>query len=288
MIRKIVQIDEEKCDGCGKCVPSCAEGAIRLEDGKARLSSDVLCDGLGACLGECPRGAITIVEREAQAFDEWAVTRRLGRRSPVTDCDGFASARRRARPASSSLVPEREESGCPGSRATSWGAAGSDRAPSSGPTAAGPADRRPRLRLLLPEPPAARFSTSPASGSRLGQWPVQLHLVSTAAPYFQGADLLVAADCVPFAFARFHEDLLDGRRVVIGCPKLDDNRFYVEKLTELFRISSVRSVTVAKMEVPCCSGIAWAVRQALEAAGKSLPYREVTIGIRGEVRNGGC
>ncbi len=274
MIRKIVEIDEEKCDGCGQCVPACAEGAIRLEAGKAKLSSDVLCDGLGACLGECPRGAITVIEREAEAFDEAAVARRLGHR-----------------PGLSVVPPPPEPAGCPGSRSLSWGNA-RRRAPPAQPLTLveprSPAahDARPRLAVLesaasveagRPPPPAA-------NGSRLGQWPVQLHLVSTGAPYFRDADLLVAADCVPFAYARFHEDLLDGRRVVIGCPKLDDNCFYQEKLTELFRRSAVRSVTVAKMEVPCCAGIAQAVRQALAAAGRQVPYREVTIGIRGEIK----
>ncbi len=284
MIRKIVQIDEEKCDGCGKCVPSCAEGAIRLEGGKARLSSDVLCDGLGACLGDCPLGAITIVEREAETFDEVAVARHLARVRPA--------------PRLSALAPAPAPAGCPGSRAMSWtGTRNGPSAPPPGAVRPHPAgsglsnagEARARLSVLasVPSPPnAARPSPSAANGSRLGQWPVQLHLVSTGAPYFQDADLLVAADCVPFAYARFHEDMLDGRRLVIGCPKLDDNRFYQEKLTELFLRSSVRSVTVAKMEVPCCGGIASAVRRALEAAGRNVPYRELTIGIRGELVDG--
>jgi NAD-dependent dihydropyrimidine dehydrogenase PreA subunit len=275
MIRKIVAIDDEKCDGCGQCVPACVEGAIRLEAGKARLSSDVLCDGLGACLGECPRGAITIVEREAEAFlevsHEAAVARLVGHR-----------------PALSVVPPLPEPAGCPGSRAMSWGD-GSRGAPPAQPRVEPcpplARDSRPRLAVIeSANPPRAAEPLPPAAnGSKLGQWPVQLHLVSTGAPYFQNADLLVAADCVPFAYARFHEDLLDGRRVVIGCPKLDDNRFYLEKLTELFRRSSVRSVTVAKMRVPCCAGIAWAARQALAAAGRNVPYREVTVGVRGEI-----
>ncbi len=260
MIRKIVQIDEEKCDGCGQCVPACAEGAITLEAGKARLSSDVLCDGLGACLGECPRGAITIIEREAEAFDEASATGHLGHR-----------------PVLSVVAPAPEPAGCPGSRAMSWGDANLRLASTR--------QARPRLAVLESAPSAGpEQRPRPAvNGSRLGQWPVQLHLVSAGAPYFQNADLLVAADCVPFAYARFHDDLLDGRRVVIGCPKLDDNRFYQQKLTEIFRRSSVRSVTVAQMEVPCCAGIARAVRQALAVAGKDVPYREVTVGIRGEI-----
>ncbi|HEU4384310.1 MAG TPA: ferredoxin [Anaeromyxobacteraceae bacterium] len=250
MKRKIVEFDESKCDGCGDCIPSCAEGAIQLVNGKARLVGDVLCDGLGACLGECDKGAIRIVEREAEAFDEAAVERHLGAaRHPPALADPPAT------------VPG---GGCPGSRAIDLGA---------------PPPRR-GLAVVGLEPEPMRPA---AGGSRLSHWPVQLHLVSTRAPYFQGADLLLAADCVPFAYARFHDDLLAGRRVVVGCPKLDDNQAYLAKLTELFRVSDVRSVTVAKMEVPCCGGIAWAAREALARSGKSLPYREVTVGIRGEL-----
>ncbi len=248
MKRKIVQFDEARCDGCGDCIPSCADRAIQLVNGKARLVGDRLCDGLGACLGDCEKGAIRIMEREAEGFDEAAVERHLTALRP-------APAPRPAQVAAP---------GCPGSRAVDLGP---------------PAPRR-GLSVLGPEPEPMRPA---AGGSRLSQWPVQLHLVSTRAPYFQGADLLLAADCVPFAYARFHEDLLAGRRVVVGCPKLDDNQAYLGKLAELFRLSDIRSVTVAKMEVPCCGGIAWAARQALAQSGKSVPYREVTVGIRGEL-----
>jgi NAD-dependent dihydropyrimidine dehydrogenase PreA subunit len=247
MMRKIVKIDQEKCDGCGLCVPSCAEGAIRIVDGKARLAAENLCDGLGACLGDCPRGAITVEEREADAFDETAVERHLatqGKTAPPHHT-----------PAVEPTVHHHGGGGCPGSRAMTF---------------------RPQ-----------EAATSEPSGSRqsqLGQWPVQLALVSTSAAYFQGADLLITADCVPVAYAGYHEDFLKGKAVVMGCPKLDDNSFYQEKLTELFIRSDVKSVTVLKMEVPCCSGIAAAARQALAASGKEIPYREITIGIRGDVK----
>jgi NAD-dependent dihydropyrimidine dehydrogenase PreA subunit len=261
MIRKIVEIDEARCDGCGDCIPSCAEGAIALVNGKARLSADRLCDGLGACLGECPQGAIRVVEREAEAFDEAAVAAHLARGPSL-------------RVAPSSGGGPGAASGCPGSRAMDLGPV----------RAAGPAARSRALSVLPAErAPAAGPAPAPVGGSRLTQWPVQLHLVSTSAPYFQGADLLVAADCVPFAYARFHEDLLAGRRLVVGCPKLDDIRFYAEKLAELFRRSDLRSVTVVKMEVPCCGGIAWAVRQALASSGRALPLEEITVGIRGDL-----
>jgi NAD-dependent dihydropyrimidine dehydrogenase PreA subunit len=248
MIRKIVTIDPDKCNGCGLCVPSCAEGAIRIENGKAVLAADNLCDGLGACLGECPQDAIRIEEREADAFDEEAVEEHLQK-----------SDRPHAAPAHHASPAEAHHAahhgGCPGSRAMTIERPDADDAAPGG----------------AKEP------------SRLAQWPVQLHLVPPAAPYFQDADLLIAADCVPFAYAGFHRDLLAGKAVVIGCPKLDDNRFYAEKLAEIFRVSSIRSITVVRMEVPCCGGIVMAARQALAASGKEIPFREVTITIRGEV-----
>ncbi len=248
MIRKIVTIDPNKCNGCGLCVPACAEGAIRIEYGKAVLAADNLCDGLGACLGECPQDAIQIVEREADDFDEAAVEEHL-----------LKSGRTHAAPAHHVLPAEphrvAQHGGCPGSRA-----------------------------MTFERPAADPSPTGSKQPSRLGQWPVQLHLVPTSAPYFQDADLLIAADCVAFAYADFHRDFLAGKALVIGCPKLDDNRFYTEKLTELFRVATIRSVTVLRMEVPCCGGIVMAARQALAASGKNIPFKEVTISLSGDVK----
>jgi Pyruvate/2-oxoacid:ferredoxin oxidoreductase delta subunit len=247
MLRKIVRIDEEKCNGCGLCVPTCAEGAIRIVNGKAQLAADNLCDGLGACLGECPQDAITIVERDADEFDEAAVEEHL----------------RETRAEEAAVTPHHlphgqagaHHGGCPGSRP-----------------------------MTFAPPPPADSSTAVRQPSQLRQWPVQLTLVPTSAPYFQDADLLITADCVPFAHADFHREFLAGKALVVGCPKLDDNRFYLEKLTELFRVASIRSITVLRMEVPCCGGIVMAARQALAASGKDIPFREVTIGINGEVK----
>ncbi len=254
MIRRIVHIDEEKCDGCGQCIPACAEGAIALVGGKARLSSDALCDGLGACLGDCPRGAISFEVREAAAFDVSVATARLARSSGAG-----ATARGRLAIVGGGTAAEDDAGGglaCPGARALSL----------------------PR-RTLSAVPPAP---AAPGAGrSRLGQWPVQLDLVPVSAPYFRGADLLVAADCVPFAYARFHEDFLAGRGVVIGCPKLDDLPAHVEKLGRILARNDVRSVTVVRMEVPCCAGITAAARRALASAGKAIPIAEVVIGVDG-------
>jgi len=251
MLRKIVEIDQDKCNGCGLCVPSCAEGAIKMINGKAVLSADNLCDGLGACLGECPQDAIKIIERDADEFDEAEVEKHL-KEIGAEQAHGHSHHQHHE---GKHQAGHGHGGGCPGSRAMSF-----------------------------EQKPTEAAEESGSRQSMLGQWPVQLNLVSTSAPYFQDAELLIAADCVPFAYADFHKDYLAGKAVVIGCPKLDDNQFYTEKLTELFRNSSLKSITVMKMEVPCCGGIAMAARQALAASGKKIPYEEVTVGIRGEIR----
>jgi Pyruvate/2-oxoacid:ferredoxin oxidoreductase delta subunit len=245
MIRKIVQIDQDKCNGCGLCVPACAEGAIKIINGKAVLDADNLCDGLGACLGECPQDAIKIIERDADEFDETEVEKHLQAIGlPTPHSHDYTPA---------AAPPQHHHGGgCPGSRAMSF----------------------------APAAPAAAGDT-PRQASQLRQWPVQLHLVPITAPYLQGADLLIAADCVPFAYANFHSDLLAGKVVVVGCPKLDDNKFYLEKLTDMFRTVDIKSITVVRMEVPCCGGIAMAARQALASSGKIIPYEDIVISIDG-------
>lgn len=231
MVREIVRIDEEKCDGCGLCVPACAEGAIRIVDGKAQLVAENLCDGLGACLGECPQGALIVEKRPADPFDESAVEKHL--------------------------VAAATPTGCPSARVAAFAPA----AEKGGEEA----ERRP---------------------SALRQWPVQMHLVPPSAPFLQGAELLLAADCVPFAYADFHRDLLQGKVLLVGCPKLDDGQAYLEKLTAILAKNRVRSLTVAHMEVPCCSGLVAIARRALEASGAAVPLQTVRIGIRGERQQG--
>jgi Pyruvate/2-oxoacid:ferredoxin oxidoreductase delta subunit len=258
-VRKIVQIDEARCDGCGECITSCAEGAIALVGGKARLVSDVYCDGLGACLSDCPQGAITVIEREAAGFDEAAVAARLaslGR--PPLPAPGHAPA---APAASHGPGPG---PGCPGSAAREL----------------------PRRGLaVMKDGPGPSLPQAPRQGgSTLSHWPVQLTLVPPQAPWLAGAHLLVAADCVPFAYAAFHADFLAGRKLVVGCPKLDDNQAYAAKLAQLCERNDLASITVVRMEVPCCGGIAWAAREGVARSGKAIPVHDVVIGVDGGVR----
>ena len=257
-----MQIDEAKCDGCGECITSCAEGAIALVGGKARLVSDVYCDGLGACLGECPQDAITVVERDAAAFDEGAVhvhLQRLGR-AQLPHAPGAAPSAAPA-PAAQAHGPAATAGGCPGSAAREI--------------------RRPSLSVLKDLPGPAAAPAPRQGGSTLSQWPVQLKLVPPTAPWLAGADLLLAADCVPFAYAGFHADFLAGKKLLVGCPKLDDNQAYAAKLAEMFTRNDVRSVTVVRMEVPCCGGIAWAAREGLARSGKQVPLHDVVNGVDG-------
>lgn len=244
--RKIIQIDEDKCNGCGLCVPSCAEGAIQLIDGKARLVSETYCDGLGACLGECPVGAITIEEREAVEFDEKAVKSHLKslnyKSGAVEPAELFSAAA--------------HSGGCPGSLSRT---------------------------LELPEEAKESPEASVRAPSRLANWPVQLKLAPVMAPYFEGADILLSADCVPFASADFHRRFMAGRTVLVGCPKLDDNAFYREKLSAIFKQNEIRSVEVVVMEVPCCSGLAFLAGEALKDSGREIPVKITLVGIRGEV-----
>lgn len=254
MIREIVFIDEDKCDGCGLCVPACEEGAIRIISGKARLISDRLCDGLGACLGHCPRGAIRIEKREAAEFDEHAVHAHVQARhgSVVDPADPAVS----------------QPGGCPSQQFARLG----QPAPRPSCPASGMADATESF-----SPP------NPEHRSELTQWPVQLKLLPPRAPVFQDADLLLAADCVPFALADFHSRLLRGCAVAIACPKLDDTSTYLPKLTEILTANRVKSITVVHMEVPCCTGILRLAVQARAASGTDVPIEDVVVSVRGDV-----
>lgn len=252
--RQIIRIDEERCTGCGECVPACAEGALEIVGGKVHVVEDFLCDGLGACLGECPEGALTIEEREAPEFDEEAVERRLATLEPAPPAAAQPSF-----------------SGCPGSLSRLL----RDDAPASaGHTVTGTTTTTGGNGHSRPEPERS-------SESLLQHWPVQLGLVSPLSPFLRDADLLIAADCAPLAYRLFHEDFLDGRSVVMACPKLDDAGAHLAKLTEVFQTAKPRSVTVVHMEVPCCFGLVALVRQAAQAAGLEAPIEETVITVSG-------
>jgi len=250
-VRKIVRIDEEKCNGCGQCIVNCPEGALQIVDGKARVVKESYCDGLGACIGTCPLDAITIEEREAEAFDEAAVKRHMAE----------AEEQREALPTVGGTGMMPVARGCPGSAVRQMD--GWHRHDASGTPGAG--------------------SAGLGSPSQLAHWPVQLTLVPPNAPFFHNADLLLVADCVPLAMADFHARFLRGRAVAVGCPKLDDPQAYVGKLAEIFRQSSPRSLTIVHMEVPCCTGLCRIAQMAMEAARREVPVREVTVSVDGRV-----
>lgn len=241
--RQIVQIDESKCDGCGECVPSCEEGAIRIIDGKARLVSEVYCDGLGACLNHCPQEAISIIEREAEAFDEAAAMQHVAKLKPTLHVFG-------------------QPSGCPGTAAQQLA-----------PTCPSQSTDL----LQAGNSPTETPSDGHEVPSQLGNWPIQIHLVPPQAPYLQQADLLLVADCVPFAYADFHRRFLSGRPVLIGCPKLDDGQAYVHKLAQIIVTAAPKSISVVHMEVPCCTGLSRIAQAAIEMSGVSVPLDDVTI-----------
>jgi len=248
VVRKIIEIDEDLCDGCGNCVPSCAEGALEIIDGKAKVIADLYCDGLGACLGECPVGALEIVEREADEFDEEAVEELLEEKKNEAP----------------TVMPMAPAGGCPSARLQSFG---------SPETAAG-AD---------PCQAANRPAALDQTESALSHWPVQIMLVPPNAPFLKGADLLVLADCVPVAFPTLHRDFLQGKAVMMGCPKFDDAEHYIEKFAQICKQSGIKSLTSVVMEVPCCSALPMIVKRGMELSGVKIPMEEVVISTRGKV-----
>ncbi len=273
-IRQIIHVDEEACTGCGECLPGCPEGALELVDGKVKLVSDVFCDGLGACLGDCPTGALTVEDREADSYDEGVVIEKIAAQGPevtnahlqhlrehgetelLEEAQRFLAAQQ---PNGTPAEQPATASGCPGSLA--------------------------RTITPAPTPPApVAFGKRQPTNSQLRQWPVQITLVPTQAPYLDKAELLIAADCTPFAYPSFHADFIKNKVVMVGCPKLDDVRPYMEKLATIFARNDIRSIEVVRMEVPCCQGLVRVVEDALARAGRNTPAISTVITVGGERR----
>jgi ferredoxin len=252
--RKVINIDEELCDGCGNCVPGCPEQALQVVDTpkgpKARLVKEFFCDGLGACLGTCPTGALSITEQEVDPYDEEATVKRIKEKAP----DMLDTHMQHMQEHAHEMHGAHEgHKGCPGAKVMHW-----DKAQNDQPSA------------------ATRI------GSQLRQWPVQLHLVHTDAPYFKNADIVFVADCVPVAYGDFHEDFLKNRVIAMGCPKFDDAQAYTEKIAQIIALSEPKSIEVVVMEVPCCSALETIVQKAVKMSGKNIPYKKSVIGIKGD------
>ncbi len=281
MKRKIIKIDENICNGCGKCIPNCPEGAIQIIDGKARLVGDLFCDGLGACLGTCPIGAISVEERDAQAYDEAKVMENIIRggnnvikahlkhllnhneNELFNQATDFLKQKGITNPLVAEIINTQSEGaqnqsgGCPGSRTI--------------------------FRRVEEESQSCEQANLTLK-SELRQWPVQLRLLNPNAPYFANADLVVCADCVPFTYANFHQRFLKGKTLIVFCPKLDhDLNEYVEKMAQVFANNTINSVTIVHMEVPCCSGVEMIIRKAMESAGKNITIKDYTISLKGDI-----
>jgi NAD-dependent dihydropyrimidine dehydrogenase PreA subunit len=274
MKRNIITIDQEKCTGCGLCIPNCPEGAIQIIDNKARLVSDLMCDGLGACLGHCPEGAITIEEREAEQYDERKVMANIVKQGAAIIKAHLTHLKNHGQTAyfdqaiqylneNHITIPVEMEtplraevhSGCPGARTMSFGAS-----------------------AAIAEAPTAK------QPSALTHWPIQMHLISPSAPHFAKSDFLLAADCTAFSLAAFHSDYLKGKTLGIACPKLDDGQdVYTKKIKALIDEARINTLTVAIMQVPCCGGLLHIAKQAAEQARRKVPIKCVTVGIKGEI-----
>lgn len=272
--RKIIEIDENKCNGCGLCIPNCPEGAIQIIDGKARLISDLFCDGLGACIGHCPQGAITFTEREAKPYNERKVMDNVIKQGDnvikahlvhlkehheekfLKEALDYLKEKKIESPLNEEpVLTDTYHQGCPGSRLMGF-------------------SRKQQSENGL--------GSAKESDSQLGNWPVQLMLVPAFAPYLNNADVLIAADCVPFAYPSFHDKLLKGKILLVGCPKLDDASVYAEKIVEILKNNDVKSITYAHMEVPCCFGLVDIIKKAIEESKSGSRFEEAVIGIKGE------
>ncbi|MDP2906563.1 MAG: 4Fe-4S binding protein [Nanoarchaeota archaeon] len=274
MRRKIIEVDEKRCNGCGACIPDCPEGALQIIDGKVRLVSELYCDGLGACVGSCPQDAIKVVEKEAKPYDETKVMERIakqgtnvikahlehlkvhGEKKYLSQAVDYLKKKGIKNPLEEKVDEKPLPCGCPGSQ----------------------------VRDMRGKKPVGYINDAEQE-SALGQWPVQLKLVPVNAPYFHNSDLLITADCVPFAYAGFHNKFLKDKAVVIGCPKLDDIGFYKEKLEEIIRSNKIKSVSIVHMEVPCCYGLYQAVEEAIKDSGKKLPFKEYVITVDGKIKS---
>jgi len=243
-VRKIIKIDESKCTGCGLCIPSCAEGALQIVNGKAKLVKDTYCDGLGACLGECPEGALTIIEREADRFDERVTEQHL---------KDIGRSVKKGEEDSPEPPPLQKSFQCPSAHAISIDFS---------------EEHKENVERVQ---------------SRLKNWPIKIELMAPNAPYLQNADLLIAADCAPFACGNFHNDIMKGKVTVIGCPKLNNGEAYLNKLMAIIKSNNLKSVTVAHMEVPCCHGLNYIVDKAIDLVGKSIEKKEIIIGVKGDI-----
>lgn len=274
MKRSIIKIDEEKCTGCALCIPNCPEGAIQIIDGKARLVSDLMCDGLGACLGHCPEGAITVEEREAEPYDEKKVMANIVKAGPNTirahldhlkdhGQEDFLKEAMEYLDENNIEIPKEKEktmngpqfSGCPGSST-----------------------------LAFAREDAAAEAVQGSRPSQLTHWPIQMHLLSPNAPHYQGADLLLAADCVAFSMGDFHKDYMKGKTLAIACPKLDEGQeIYLEKLKALIDTAKINTLTVMIMQVPCCGGLLRLAQRAAEEATRKIPIKNIVVGLQGEI-----
>jgi ferredoxin len=252
--RKIIKIDEEKCDGCGLCIPSCPEGALQIVNGKAKVVKENFCDGLGACLGECPQNALLIEERVTEEYDEEGVIAHIKEQSPELLAKHLAHLKEHA-----AELPQAHThpvaGGCPSARMVQW-----EKVP-----------KKAAVEVNIP--------------SELRQWPIQLHLVPPVAPYFQNADLVLVADCVPFAYANFHQDLLKNNAIAIACPKLDKVEPYIDKIAQIIIQGNIKSLKVVHMEVPCCFGLVRIATEAIQKSQRNIPFETINIGIKGEIKN---
>jgi NAD-dependent dihydropyrimidine dehydrogenase PreA subunit len=246
ILRKIIKIDENLCNGCGLCVPDCAEGSLQIIDGKARLVADNLCDGLGACLGSCPTGALQVIEREAEDFSEEAVEEFLAKKKIQEQKQSAAPVKPRP-------------SGCPSAQFQTFA---------------------PQTPCQVANKPVATIENGT---STLSHWPVQIRLVPPTAPFLQNADLLVVADCTAVSAPNFQRDFLTDKVVMMGCPKFDDAQSYVQRFAEIIATCNLHSLTILIMEVPCCSSMTGIIKQAMEQAGKTVPVDQITLSTRGEV-----